>query len=114
MGRDDREGLLRSRLEAKMLRILKKIRHFEAVPNFVVRDGTRVAFLDFAYPALKIGVETHGASWHAGEERWKKDLRRDRWLKALGWTILYFSWDDVHLGPRQVEQEIRTFLTQAS
>lgn len=114
MARDDREGLLRSRLEAKMLRILKRIRPYEAVPNFVIRDGTRVVFIDFAYPALKVGIETHGAAWHAGEERWKRDLRRDRWLKGLGWTVLYFSWDDVHLEPRAVEQEIRTFLSRAS
>lgn len=107
--RDDREGLLRSRLESKMLRILKGIRH-RAVPNFKISDGERVAFLDFAFPTQRVGIETHGAIWHHGEERWKKDLRRDRWLKSLGWSILYFSWDDVHLDPSQVRSEIQTFL----
>ncbi len=114
MGRDDRSGLLRSRLEAKMLTILKRIDHVVAVPNFAVADKERLAYLDFAYPALKIGIETHGARWHRGEEHWKKDLRRDRWLKRLGWTILYYSWDDVHLTPHEVESEIRTFLSLAS
>ena len=110
-GRDDREGLLRSRLESKMLRILRRVS--PPVPNHRVTDGSRVAYLDFAYPTLKIGIETHGALWHHGEERWKKDLVRDRWLKSLGWSLLYYSWDDVHLSPAQTEKEVRGFLEQA-
>ena len=112
MTRDDREGLLRSRLETKMLRILRKITFEDAVPNFRVADETRVAFLDFAYPTSRLAIETHGARWHQGVERWKKDLARDRWLKLKGWTVLYFSWDDVHLEPERVEEDIRTFLHQ--
>jgi hypothetical protein len=107
--RDDREGLLRSRLESKMLRILSGITP-PAVPNFRVSDGSRVAYLDFAFPTHKLGVETHGAVWHHGEERWKKDLKRDRWLKSLGWSVLYYSWDDVHLEPTDVRTEIQGFL----
>lgn len=110
-GRDDREGLLRSRLESKMLRILKRVQ--APIPNHRVTDGSRVAYLDFAYPSLKVGIETHGAVWHHGEEKWKKDLVRDRWLKSLGWSVLYYSWDDVHLAPVQTEREIRGFLEQA-
>lgn len=107
--RDDREGLLRSRLESKMLRILRAVRP-RAVPNLLVQDGTRRAYLDFAFPDRRVGVETHGAVWHHGEERWKKDLKRDRWLTSLGWSVLYFSWDDVHLEPSEVRNEIQTFL----
>jgi hypothetical protein len=109
-GRDDRDGLLRSRLEAKMLRILKRIEGHEAIPNHRVSDGARVAYLDFAYPHLKLGIETHGVVWHTGE-RMKKDLVRDRWFKRSGWIVLYYSWDDVHLSARHVEEEIRTFLS---
>ena len=108
-GRDGRDGLLKSRLEAKMLRILKRIDP-PAVPDFRISNGERVAYLDFAYPEWKIGVETHGAVWHHGEERWKKDIVRDRWLRLLGWNVLYFSWDDVHLTPHEVESDIRSFL----
>ena len=108
-GREGRDGLLKSRLEAKMLRILKRMQ-LPAVPNYRIADGARVGYLDFAFPEWKIGVETHGAVWHHGEERWKKDIVRDRWLKLLGWNVLYFSWDDVHLTPHQVESDIRSFL----
>ncbi len=112
MGRDDREGQLRSRLEAKMLRILKRIDCEPVVPNYRVGDASRQCFLDFAYPSRRLAIETHGAKWHLGIERWKKDLQRDRWLKLRGWSVLYFSWDDVHLEPKKVEEEIRTFLNQ--
>lgn len=112
MARDDREGLLRSRLESKMLRILKRIGAEPLRPDHKVSDGNRVAYLDFAYPDLMLAIETHGARWHEGTERWKKDLVRDRWLKMMGWTVLYFSWDDVHLEPKKVEEDLRTFLNR--
>lgn len=112
MARDDREGLLRSRLESKMLKVLQRIGVEPMRPNYKVSDRNRVAYLDFAYPDLRLAIETHGARWHEGTERWKKDLVRDRWLKLMGWTVLYFSWDDVHLEPKKVEEDIRTFLNR--
>ena len=93
-----------------MLAILMRVQSEDLVSDHPV-TGTNYR-LDFAYPALRLGIETHGLRWHFGEERWKRDLRRDRRLAQLGWEILYFSWDDVHLEPGRVEQEVRGFLRE--
>ena len=104
--RDDTDGRLASMFEGKMRRILKRIgRPHEA--QHPVTIGESNFFLDFAFPEIKLGIECHSIKWHLGEDRFKKDVRRDRALRRAGWTILYFLWDDVALAPAQVEQEIR-------
>ena len=112
--RDTRDGVLASRLEAKMLTILRRLPAYRAVPDFRVAVGGHRYRLDFAYPEFGLGIETQGIRWHLGDERYKRDLVRDRRLQGAGWTVLYFSWDDVHLRPRAVEEEIRTFLEKRS
>lgn len=82
--RDERSALLDSALEAKMLRILKRIIGPAAVPQYEVERGSRlVARLDFAWPERRVGVETHGFRWHSGRERWERDLARQRTLTLL-------------------------------
>lgn len=108
--RDDRWEKLRSRLEAKMMRILTRVDSTGLEVDFPVIDAASHYRLDFAFPEVRLGVETHGLKWHFGEERWKKDLKRDRHLALLGWEILYYSWDDVHQEPARVEAEVRSFL----
>jgi len=64
------------------------------VVQYAVFDpsGGFVARLDLAYPADRVAVEFDGA-WH-WEHRRDDDRRRDR-LRALGWTVLVFSADDL-------------------
>lgn len=68
--------------------------------------GEREYRLDFAFPHIKLGIEAHSLRWHMGRERWVRDLQRDRRLKLAGWTLLYFSWDDMKLDPNGVRREI--------
>lgn len=104
--RDTRDATLASRFEAKMLRILRRIGHPAHEPQHRVLAPEGTFYLDFAFPSIMLGIECHSIRWHLGEAAFKRDLRRDRILKLLGWTMLYFSWDDVHLAPKQVETEI--------
>ena len=47
--------------------------------------------LDFAWPAIKVGLEADGW-WHRSPEGAAKDARRDSMLRARGWLI--FRVDD--------------------
>lgn len=58
---------------------------FDAAGNFVAR-------LDLAYPEPRVAVEYDGA-WH-WQRRREDDRRRDR-LRALGWTVIVVSADDI-------------------
>ncbi len=113
--RDDRDGRLESELERAALRLFRdprlpgvEVQHRVLLPG--ARSPSR---LDFAWPSRLVGVEAHSYKWHFGLDRWKKDLARDNRLKLLGWTILHYTWDDIHFEPERVLREIRQALERA-
>ena len=111
--RDELDAQLESHLEATLLRLLR--RHGLPLPvpqHRVVQGNELVARLDFAYPALRLGIEADGYRWHGGRERWKRDLRRENRLKLMGWTLLRFTWEDIHDHPETVASHIRAALRQ--
>ena len=109
-GRDERDGKLRSRFEAKMMRIIKRITS-DFAPNFEVRWGNHRYFIDFAFPRIHLGIECQSVRWHWGNDYQQKDLHRHRRLTGMGWAIIGFTWDDVVFTPLEVEHELRELLT---
>lgn len=109
-GRDDREGKLRSEFERRMLEILRSIpsHHFE--PNHAVRTASARYVLDFAVPSMRFGIECQSFEWHCGKEFQAADQARHRALVLEGWTIFYYSWDDVVFRAHEVKAEIARFL----
>jgi very-short-patch-repair endonuclease len=113
--RDQLDGRLESRLESEFIHLLRRHRLLLPSPQYVVVDGdSYVARLDFAYPTRRLGIETDGYRWHGGRERWSEDLRRENRLKLLGWTILRFSWKDIHDCPETVVSAVRAALARLS
>ena len=104
--RDDRDGSLASRMETMFHRILRGLPPPVAVPQHAVETSGGRFYLDFAYPHVKLGLEAHSIRWHLGVEKAKRDLVRDRLLKRSGWTILYFSWDDLRFRREETAEEI--------
>ncbi|MCA1702348.1 MAG: type IV toxin-antitoxin system AbiEi family antitoxin domain-containing protein [Actinobacteria bacterium] len=110
--RDERDARLRSTFEAKMLRICKRV-DADVTVDHHVRFGSFDYYLDLAFPWVKLGVECQSLRYHTGE-RSKRDWLRHRHLSLAGWTILYFSWDDVAFAPAMVEGDIRGMIRQLS
>lgn len=104
VGRDHRDAEVRSVFEAKMLRILRRIKGMTFDANYLVVVGDQRYFLDFYVPAATLGIECHSFRWHIGKHN--RDTRRDRRIRSKGIEILYFTWDDVVLDERGVEREI--------
>lgn len=112
--RDDRDALTESPLESALLRLLRDHAVPLPVPQFsVLEDQVFVARLDFAYPSQRIAIEADGYRWHSSPDRWRRDLRRENRLKLLGWTLLRFSWEDVHDRPEMVASQVRAALATA-
>jgi very-short-patch-repair endonuclease len=112
--RDELDGKLESRLESELVRLLRD--HGLPRPHSqyrVTQGDAAVARLDFAYPSSRLGIEADGYRWHGNLEGWRRDLRRDNRLKLLGWTILRFSWEDIHRSPETVAGQIRAALSSA-
>jgi very-short-patch-repair endonuclease len=109
--RDERDTRAESRLESDVLALLRARRFPLPLTQYRVEaDGEVVARLDFAYPEFRLGIEADGYRWHAGRERWAQDMRRENRLKLLGWTLLRFSWEDVHERPETVAEQVQMAL----
>jgi very-short-patch-repair endonuclease len=71
--------------------------------QFVIRDGAGfVARMDFAYPDCRVGIEVTGHRFHSGRRAWARDIERNNRLTALGWRILYVTWDRLVDRPDEV------------
>jgi len=63
------------------------------------------AYLDLAYPELKIAIEYDGEQWH--KEQRAKDERRRRRLERMGWIVVVLHADDLFQTPERTVAEIR-------
>jgi very-short-patch-repair endonuclease len=103
--RDYRDGTLQSRMEAKMRAIVRSLPGRAPIPQVAIQTPDDRYVIDFAFPELKLGIEAQSIKWHMGEAKFCYDLRRDRKLKLEGWTLVYYTWDDL-LRPATVRDEI--------
>lgn len=46
--------------------------------------------LDFAIPAIKLGIECDGDKWHEGMDAKARDKKRDMTIAQHGWTVVRF------------------------
>ncbi|MDQ3660154.1 MAG: DUF559 domain-containing protein, partial [Actinomycetota bacterium] len=77
----------------------------QPVAQFVVTNGDRfVARVDFAWPDVKVAVEAVGRKHHEG--RWERDVTRLNALTECGWTVIFVTWEDLHLRPRETLMSI--------
>ncbi len=106
--RDETDEKVRSGFESKMLSILRRIKEHRFLANFEIFVNGARYFLDFYCPAARFGIECHSFRWHVG--RHNADAKRDRDIRSLGIEVIYFTWDDVRLRAREVEEEIRAAL----
>jgi very-short-patch-repair endonuclease len=83
------------------------------VTQHVIRtaDGRFVARVDLAYVEANLVVEYDGA-WH-WQQRRRDDRRRDA-LRALGWTVLVFSAEDVYRHPADIVVAVESALRRAA
>ena len=74
-------------------------------------DGRR-AFVDAAWPGVKLAVELDGAAFHGGRGQRERDLRRDATLAACGWLVLRFSYARLTREPAACQAEIAAVYRQ--
>jgi very-short-patch-repair endonuclease len=57
-----------------------------------------------------LGIELEGREYHSGMQALRRDVARRNYLSGLGWSIIYFTWDDVTTAPRDVLEVVRAHL----
>ena len=108
----DRDPLVpQSVLERQLLRVIERANLPVPVGQHRLdRPDGGTAFLDFAYPDLRIGVEVDGHKTHATRAQRSVDADRANQLSLLGWQLLRFSYEDVNRRPVRVAATIRQAL----
>lgn len=93
-------------LETRLRQLLEQSSLPQPVAQYEVRDrdGRFVARVDFAWPSLKVAVEAVGRAHHEGQ--WERDLARTNRLTECGWVVIYVTWEDLHLRPRETLMSI--------
>ena len=93
--RDPNTRPAQSVLEVRFLQRLRRAKAPSPVRQLQVRTPGGRRFLDFSWPGAKLAVEVGGREAHSGPAAEQRDSKRHNELTALGWRVLYFTWDDV-------------------
>jgi very-short-patch-repair endonuclease len=97
-----------SEFERRLLRLFQRAGLPLPVPQFEVRlpDGRR-AFLDYAWPGVRLALEADSYRHHAGRLAWSRDHTRNTMLVSVGWRILPVTWEDLVKTPAELVALVR-------
>lgn len=101
-----------SRFETLLDQVLREVRLPLPQRQFKVFDpkGLFVAQCDFAYPGARVAIEGHSFEYHAIKARWDKDAVKHNRLTALGWKVLYVTWNELRNAPERFIAQLRIAL----
>ena len=94
-------------LETRLLRVLRKA----GLPAPVVQHQVGRYRVDFAYPGVRVAIEADGFAWHSSRRQLDRDSVRRNVLAVQGWTVLHFTWEQLHERPDEVVDAVRAALT---
>ena len=78
------------------------------VPQFeVTLPGGRRAFVDYAWPDIRVALEADSYRHHAGRLAWSRDHTRNRLVVSLGWRIVPVTWTDLVGAPDELVTTLR-------
>jgi very-short-patch-repair endonuclease len=104
----DQPPRLRSKLERRLLRLLRRARLPAPVVNAPVGVGNYE--VDFHWPAQRLVVETDGRATHSTPQAFERDRRRDLDLQLAGWRVVRITWRQLTDEPERVTALLRTHL----
>ncbi|HET7016622.1 MAG TPA: DUF559 domain-containing protein [Streptosporangiaceae bacterium] len=77
-------------------------------------DGRVIARVDFYWPAHATIAEADGAGKYQDPGVARRQLQRDAELRAAGFQVIHFTWQEFHINPDQVIQAIRAAFAQTA
>ncbi|HXS65105.1 MAG TPA: type IV toxin-antitoxin system AbiEi family antitoxin domain-containing protein [Streptosporangiaceae bacterium] len=77
-------------------------------------DGRVIARVDFYWPAHATIAEADGAGKYQDPGVARRQLQRDAELRAAGFQVVHFNWQEFHISPDQVIQAITAAFAQAA
>jgi very-short-patch-repair endonuclease len=99
-----------SQAERCLHKVLRSVSIGGWQPNFAVRlDGKRYV-VDLAFVEQRIAIEIDGYGPHSQRGAFQNDRTKGNALIKAGWTLLRFTWSDLHDRPDYVIATIRALL----
>lgn len=88
----------------------------DPTPQFYIdpQDGEPPIRADFAWPDLKIVVETDGRRTHGTRNAFETDRRRDQRLIAAGWKVIRTTWRQLKYRPHELKPVLLKLLGPGS
>lgn len=104
-----------SQLEALAARILDDAGFLAPVAQLSLpwRD-VREGRVDLAYPTHRLIIEVDGRRWHTQRDAFATDRKRDNLAQLAGWTVLRFTWRDLHDHPGDFLTQVRQALGRST
>ena len=84
------------------------------LPQPVVQHRVGRYRLDFAWPELRVAVETDGWATHGRRQAFEDDRARDAFLLAAGWRVLRVTYRRLSRRPTLVAAQLAAVLAQAA
>ena len=104
---------LESRLEVRVWQLLRRV-GLRPVRQYRVRYGDQAYRLDFAWPALRVGIEADGYASHGGRRAFSHDRQRLADLVGHDWRIIPVTWDLINDHPEKFIEMVRGALGAAA
>lgn len=89
-------GITRRQFEAAFFAFLAEEGFPPPLINHPIPVGAETFTVDFAWPSARLIVETDGDAFHSSPQRRAADKRRDRRLRAIGWSVIRVAWEHLH------------------
>jgi hypothetical protein len=107
-------GRSESAPEVELARLLERAGFDRPVRQYEVRaHGRFVARVDLAYPAHRAAIEYDSDRWHTGSGRRRADAARRNRLRALGWTVVEVTQDQLR-DPDELFATLRALTSSAA
>jgi very-short-patch-repair endonuclease len=98
-----------SELERRMLTLLRRMGFPRPQQQYPLRVHNGEIHVDFAFPAIRLAIETDGYAWHMDGTSFERDRRRDNDLGAIGWEVRRFTWAMLRYDIAYVETVLAPF-----
>ncbi len=101
-----RRGITRRQFEAAFFAFLAEEGFPPPLINHPILAGDETFTVDFAWPSARLIVETDGDAFHSSPQRRSADKRRDRRLRAIGWSVIRVAWEHLHGGRGELRDDL--------
>ena len=103
-----------AKTKSELERAFRRLCRTGEIPPYEVNHRLCGVIVDAFWPELRVVVELDGVQGHATPAQMRRDRRRDLRLRAAGYIVLRYSYDQIVYEPEAVLTDLRAALMRAT